>query len=245
MHTSLYINKIEEHLAELITYKEFNADSTQAIRNDALSTLVYLHNTHQIDDKNRHHLIPPKPTCTPLFHGFPKVHKPHIKLWPIVTACDTPPINFQTVTHFIQPLVETLPSYILDSKHFLQLLESFPPLPENAILVKADATSLYTKITHKEGIESVQHYMKLHTNTLPQSALSPHTLGIHLKPSLRTTTFSFIDKHFLQMIETAMGTKAAPPYPNLFMGNNNIFPCQKIPLTNHRSYHLQTPLPIL
>ena len=80
MHTSLYINKIEEHLAELITYKEFNTDPTQAIRNDALSTLVYLHNIHQIDDKNRHHLIPPKPTCTPLFHGFPKVHKPHIKL---------------------------------------------------------------------------------------------------------------------------------------------------------------------
>ena len=149
------------------------------------------------------------------------------------------------VTHFLQPLVETLPSYILDSKHFLQLLESLPPLPENAILVNADVTSLYTNITHKEGIESVQHYMKLHTNTLPQSALSPHTLGIHLKPSLRTTTFSFMDRYFLQMIETAMGTKAAPPYPNLFMGNNNIFPCQKIPLTNHRSHHLQTPLPIL
>ena len=61
MDTSLYISKIEEHLANPTMYKEFNSDPTQAIRSDVLSILDYLHKTHQIDDKSKHHLTPPKP----------------------------------------------------------------------------------------------------------------------------------------------------------------------------------------
>ena len=48
MDTSLYINKIEEHLADTTTYKELITDPTQAIRNDVASTLNYLCNTHWI-----------------------------------------------------------------------------------------------------------------------------------------------------------------------------------------------------
>ena len=46
MDTSLHISKTEEHLADPTTYNELNSDPTQAIRNDALSTLDYLHKTH-------------------------------------------------------------------------------------------------------------------------------------------------------------------------------------------------------
>ena len=35
--TSLYINKIEEHLADATTYKKLNIDPTKAIRNDVLN----------------------------------------------------------------------------------------------------------------------------------------------------------------------------------------------------------------
>ena len=177
--------------------------------------------THRIDDETKHHLTPPKPTRTPLFYGLPKVHKPNIPLRPIVSACHSPTDQLSNyVTHFIQPLVETLPSYIRDSKRFLQLLESLPPLPENSIHVTADVTSLYMNIPHEEGIESVLHYMKLHANTLPPDAPSPHTIGILLETILKITNLSFMDKHFLQLVGTAMGTKAAPPYANLFMGRH-------------------------
>ena len=155
MDTSLYINKIEEHLADTTTYKELQSDPTQAIRNDFL---YYLHITYQIDDQTIHHLTPPNNACTPLFYRLPKVHKSNISLWPIVSACDSPTNQLPNyVTHFIQPLVETFLSYIRDSQHFLQLLESLPSLPESAILVTADVTSLYTNIPQEEGIDSVLH----------------------------------------------------------------------------------------
>ena len=128
MDTSLYISKIEEHLADHFTYKGLSSNPPQAIRDEVHSTLNYLYNTHQKDDVTRHHLTPPKPARTQLFYGLPKLHKPNIPPRPIVSASDSPTdqlLNY--VTHLIQPLVEILPSYIRDSKHILQLLES-PPI---------------------------------------------------------------------------------------------------------------------
>ena len=82
--------QIEEHLAEVTPCKKLDADSTQAIRNDVLSTFDYLHNTLQIKSVTKYHLIPQNPARTPLFHGLPKVHKPNISLRSIVSVCDSP-----------------------------------------------------------------------------------------------------------------------------------------------------------
>ena len=89
--------------------------------------------------------------------------------------------------------MEVLPSYIRGSKRFLQVFESLPLLPENIILVTADVTSLYTNIPHKEGIESVLHYMKFHANRFLKS---PHNLNTTSKlpkeqqPVIRGQVFS-------------------------------------------------------
>ena len=114
--------------------------------------------------------------------------------------------------------MEIFPWYIQDSKHFLQLPESLPPLPENGILVTVDVTSLYTNIPHEEGIESVVHYTKRHANTLPPGAPSSRTIGILLEASLKNNSLLFMDRHFLQLVGTAMETKVTPSYANLFMG---------------------------
>ena len=165
--------------------------------------------------------MPPKAARTPPFYGVPKVNKPSILLRPIVSACGSPTnqlLNY--VTHFIQPPVERLPSYIRDSKHFLQLLKSPSPLPEDAIFVTADVTSLYTNIPHEESIESILQYMKLHANTLPPAGPSPHTTGVLPETILKINNLSFMDKHFLQLVGIDIGIKAAPPYANLFMGRH-------------------------
>ena len=170
---------------------------------------------------NMHHLTPPKPTRTSLFYSLLKVHKPNIPLRPIVSACDNPTDQLSNhVTHFIEPFVEIFPSSIGDSKHFLQLLESLLPLHENAILVTDDVTSLHTNIPHEEGIESVLLYMKLNANILSPGSPSPHTIGVLLETILKNNNLSFMDRHFLQLVGTAMGTKVAPPYANLFMGHH-------------------------
>ena len=235
MDTSLYINKIEEHLADATTYKKLDADPTQAIKNDVFSTLDYLHKTCRIDDETRNHLNPSNLACTPLFYGLPKVRKPNITLRPIVSGCDSPTNQLSNyVTHFIQSLVETLPSYILDSKRFLQLLESLPPLPENGILVTADVTLLYTNIPHEEGMESVLHYMKLHADILLPGAPSPHTIGVLLETILKNNNLSFMDKIFSPTGRHTHGYQSCPTIRKAFHGP---------PGKNHpRKLHLGNPL---
>ena len=50
--------------------------------------------------------------------------------------------------------------------------------------------------------------------------------GILLDTILKNNYLSFMDKHFLQLVGTAMGTKAAPPYSNLFIGRHKETICE-------------------
>ena len=76
----------------------------------------------------------------------------------------------QFVDYHLKPLVQTLPSYIKDTTHFLLKLQEPGTLPSNAILVTLDVSSLYTNIPHKEGIEACRHFL----NTRSHKSLPMH-----------------------------------------------------------------------
>ena len=120
-------------------------------------------------------------------------------------------------SHSIQPLVETFPSYIRNRKPFLQLLESLTPFPDTTIMVTTNATSLCIKMLHEEDIKSVLYYIKLQHETLSKGAPSHHKIDILSKITLMNINLSFMDRNFVLLVNTAMGTKATPPYANLFM----------------------------
>ena len=52
----------------------------------------------------------------------------------------------------------------------------------------------------------------------PPGTPNPHTIDTLLKTILKNKNLSFRDKHFLLLVSTAMGAKAAAPYVKLFMG---------------------------
>ena len=114
--------------------------------------------------------------------------------------------------------MEILPSYLQESKRYIQVLDSDPPLPENTILVCATVTSFYTNIPHEEGIESVLFYMRIHANTLPLGSPTPDIIAILLEIILKNNHLSFLDRNVLKPVETATGTRATPPYTKLFEG---------------------------
>lgn len=219
--TSLYINNIEEKLANVTIYKELDTNPIQAIRNDVFFTLDYLHITHRIDDETRHHLTLTNATRSPLFYGLPKVHKPIISLWPIVSACDSPTNQLSNyVTHFIQscgntPLLHT----------GQQTLSPAPGVPLT-LTWECRHSHCWCHITLHQHTTWRGHRIctPIHQIIcwhLPPGAPSPHTIGILLQIILKNNNLSFIDKHFLQLVGRAMGTKASPPYANLFRGRHN------------------------
>ena len=94
----------------------------------------------------------PKTAC---FYLLPKVHKINNPGRPITNAINSPTSSIaEFVDYQLQPMVQNLKSYIKDTTDFLNKLEKINRVPEGALLVTMDVTSLYTNIPHKEGINA-------------------------------------------------------------------------------------------
>ena len=87
-------------------------------------------------------------------------------------------------------------------------------MPSGTILATLDVTALYTNIPHDEGIEACGAML----NT--REVLRPPTDDIVnlIKLVLTRNNFTFNDEHYLRVHGTAMGTRMAPSYANIFMG---------------------------
>jgi len=77
-----------------------------------------------------------------------------------------------------------------------------------------DVTSLYTNIPNHEGIVAVMKTLEETYNR----RVSLDSLGKLLQAVLHKNNFQFNGKEYLQVGGTAMGTRLAPSYANLFMG---------------------------
>ena len=111
--------------------------------------------------------------------------------------------------------LQTTQSFIKDTTHFLNKLQQLGQLPNNAILVTLDVSSLYTNIPHNEGIDACRHFLDARNRT--SSTISTETLCDLIRMILTMNNFTFHDRHYLQIHGPAMGTRMAPSYANLFL----------------------------
>lgn len=119
---------------------------------------------------------------------------------------------------YMQNVVKKIPAYIKDSNHIINIVES-KPLPQDCLLATIDVKSLYTNIPNKEGIKSaLQHLYDLNEKrddiTLPQQ-----TFEEILTTILQQNFFEFDGEVYQQIRGTAMGTRMAPAFANLFMAD--------------------------
>ena len=132
--------------------------------------------------------------------------------------------------HFIQPLVPNLTSYVRVTGHLLWLLNDLK-LTENTLLCMLDVKSLYTNIPNAEGIAAVRQ--SLAQTCDPRENPTYDSLCELLKLVHTCNNFQFNNKHFLQVGGTAMGTKLAPSFANIFMGwfeETHVYPYKLQPL---------------
>ncbi|XP_065064699.1 uncharacterized protein LOC135690932 [Rhopilema esculentum] len=162
------------------------------------------------------YMSPKQPTCS-RFYILPKIHKDRNNPpgRPIVSANGhhTEHIS-EYVSDILNPLVPKLPSCIKDTTHFLNKLCSISAIPNDFLLVTLDVSSLYTNIPHTEGIKAARGHLNKRTLKTPPTETVCDLIDI----ILTNNNFEFNRQHFLQKQGTAMGTRIAPPYANLFMG---------------------------
>ena len=170
-----------------------------------------------INDKTAADLVETKAKC-PHFYTLPKIHKnaeaPPGR--PIVSSIRAPTERISAFVDIVlKPLVKSLPSYIKDTKDFLAKLKSLPgPLLPNSLLFTMDVVGLYNNIPHRDGLKACQLALDR------RDACDPPTTSIVnlAKLVLELNAFQFEEKFFLQVLGTAMGTRMAPSYANIFMG---------------------------
>ena len=67
------------------------------------------------------------------------------------------------------PVVRSLPSYVKDSEHALQILRDYNFLGEDKLIFTMDIISLYTVIPNGEGLLALKHFFDLKTVKEPSS----------------------------------------------------------------------------
>ena len=116
-----------------------------------------------------------------------------------------------------QTVSSNLPFYLRDSNDFLEKIEDInnkQPLPPETLLVTWDVKSLYANIPHKEGMKACEHYMR--QDNFSETKID--TMLTFTELALKCNNLTFQGQHYIQQTGTAMGTKMAPTYANLYMG---------------------------
>ena len=154
---------------------------------------------------------------TPHLYILPKIHKslqdPPGR--PIVSSNGAPTERISAfVDVCLKPLVTALPSYIRDTKDFLGHLCDRPPLPAHALLFTMDVVGLYNNIPHTAGLQACHSWLERRQHREPPSADIIQLAQLVLE----LNAFKYGDEHYLQIHGTAMGTRMAPSFANLFMG---------------------------
>ena len=207
------------HLENQQHYRKLLRDPTEPFLEEVKTTLREMVSRYSINQEIMASLLPNncKASC---FYILPKIHKPGNPGRPItcISSCKAPTegiSHFVHVDHHLAPLVKKIPSYIRDTTDFLEKLQNISILPVETLLVTLDVKSLYTNIPHSEGIEACQTALNTSQVLRPPTEDLVHLIELILIKN----NFTFQGEHCHQIHGTAMGTRMAPSYANIFMGN--------------------------
>ena len=97
----------------------------------------------------------------------------------------------------------------------LMKMASLPPLPDDIILCTIDVVGLYPNIPHDEGLIALRKSLE----SREDKTISTDSLMDLADCVLKNNIFEHNLSFFKQLRGTAIGTKMAPPYAIIFMGD--------------------------
>ncbi len=219
MNIADYVQEAMKQLSDTKSYKKEDTNLTDQFNSEIKQELDRMLLAGEIGEKCHAYLYVKNPR-TALFYLLPKIHKGILPPpdRPILSANDCPIERIsQFVDFFLRPLVEKLKSYIKDTTDLIVKLASLGTPPPNCLLVTLDVVALYPNIPIFEGMRAIWPMLR----DSRSNAQHPTNTSIMrlLELVLRKNNFEFNGEHYVQIAGTAMGTKMAPSFANLYMGH--------------------------
>ena len=221
--TTVITNKCDKIQAQIQLnnrehYKPLQNPMTVETSQRVHELVTQLHQNNFIDDMTKKWFSQMRhPPRMPIFYTVTKIHKPNPVRRLIISGCEGPTERLSFfVDKLLQPIAQKQKSYLKDTTDFVNFIEK-TKVSQDTILVSMDVTSLYTNIPQEEGITTVcRAYQAFHNNNPP---IPSHYLKEMLKLILQENSFQFIGNNYLQTHGTAMGTKMAVAFANIFMAD--------------------------
>ena len=217
--TKKYIEDGLDHLADHTIYRKIDHDPTESLAKEINQFVKYMYNRGIIDNITKDYLTfqPNSLPRTQQLYFLKKIHKNPIAVRPIVSGCGGPTERIsQFVDLHLKTFVPKIKSYIRDSGHLINILQE-TRIPTNSILATIDVKALYLNIPHEEGILAVKNRVYYNNRESDDIPIPFGTMSDLLRIVLTKNFFQFADCMYHQVQGTAMGTKMAPSYANLFM----------------------------
>ena len=213
MNIEDYIWEANRQLANPMHYKKADYDLTRTHADQIQYIVDQVYNKDLIDQKTYNYLSPDS-TRAGRFYLLPKIHKDGVPGRPICSSIGHPTEGISKFCDIhINKFVQTTDSFIKDTIDFITKILDVDPLPEGCIIASLDVVSLYSNIPNQEGINAVFHLLRRKDRLNPMN----HWVLKLLEAVLTKNNFEFNGSHYLQIGGTAMGTKVAPAYANIFM----------------------------
>ena len=213
-----YIDEGLEHLSDDNTYIPLDSDRTDQVTVTIRSTLEKLKKLGLLSPRMANYCTPPACPRTAVIYFLKKIHKTPMGIRSIVSTTNSATANLaEFLDIYLQPIMKKLPAYLKDTTQFIHEISNLT-IDNNAWLVTVDVKSLYTNIPNNEGIQACYNAWLEQETTYPQHPPA-ETLKELLELVLKLNVFEFNNKYYLQKFGTAMGSKLAPAYANVFMGD--------------------------
>ena len=213
MSKEAYLAEAHRQLSDTRYYRRLDSDITP-LHSELVTELLQEMLDRDHMNKDTFKYLKPTDSRTACFYHLPKLHKPGNPGRPIVSSCGAPTERIsEFVDYHLRPLVNQIPSFLKDTTDFLKKLSTLGRLPPGSILVTLDVSSLYTNIPHDEGITACSRALEMRPSPSPPTTY----LARMIHQILTLNNFTFNGEHYLQTQGTAMGTRMAPSYANLFM----------------------------
>uniref|UniRef100_A0A803K2I9 Reverse transcriptase domain-containing protein n=1 Tax=Xenopus tropicalis TaxID=8364 RepID=A0A803K2I9_XENTR len=216
LDSETYKNEAMRQLNDNSTYQPLSTDPTIEFTKNLVELVNDAYKSGLFNERIRDYLIPTSPRV-PLFHHLPKVHKserPPLGR-PIVSGIAS--LNeklSEYIDLYLQPLVKRLTSYVMDTKHVLQLLNHLE-WSDTFSWGTIDVASLYSCIPHEKGMLAISYHLDMYS-TYDEG--TKHFILDSISYLLSHNFFLFDQVFYLQRCGTSMGAKFAPAYANLYMG---------------------------
>ena len=208
-----YIHNGLKHLSNRKIYLPLPADPTSSIANEINHSIEALHEAGYLDDTTKEFLTLPEQVRTQRIYFLKKIHKNPFGIRPIVSGINGPTEKISAyLDYYLKPALSNIPTLLNNSQDLTIILEN-TSIPQDALLLTIDVSNLYLNIPQDEGTAACIKALQ-ETNNLP---IPKHHLEQLFDFVLKENVFSFNDKVFKQIQGTAMGTKMAPSYANIFM----------------------------